>query len=71
MCAWVGEDSNGNKINCQIFNGNIYDQAMYVGRIQINVNDGNKRKFLYFQSDYKIRQSGCDGDDCKPDAGGG
>jgi len=28
---------------------------MYVGRIQINLNDGKKRKFLYFQSDYKIK----------------
>ena len=34
---------------------NIYDEAMYVGRIQINMNDGKKRKFLYFQSDYKIK----------------
>ena len=45
MCIW----------DCQIFNPNIYDEAMYVGRIQINLNDGKKRKFLYFQSDYKIK----------------
>ena len=45
MCIW----------NCQIYNPNIYDEAMYVGRIQINMNDGKKRKFLYFQSDYKIK----------------
>ena len=30
---------------------------MYVGRIQINLNNGKKRKFLYFQSDYKIKQN--------------
>ena len=45
MCIW----------DCQIYNRNIYDEAMYVGRIQINMNDGKKRKFLYFQSDYKIK----------------
>ena len=47
MCIW----------DCQIFNPNIYDEAMYVGRIQINLNDGKKRKFLYFQSDYKIKNT--------------
>jgi hypothetical protein len=40
---------------------------MYVGRVQININDGKKRKFLYFQSDYKIKQDiDCDGDNCSP-----
>jgi hypothetical protein len=29
---------------------------MYVGRIQFNLNDGKKRKYLYFQADYKINQ---------------
>ena len=29
----------------------------YLGRIQINLNNGKKRKFLYFQSDYKIKQN--------------
>ena len=58
MCIWG---------TCQIDNPKIYDEAMYVGRIQININDGKKRKFLYFQSDYKIKQEGeCDGDNCSP-----
>ena len=48
LCAWS---------NCQIINPKIYDEAMYVGRIQINLNNGKKRKFLYFQSDYKIKQN--------------
>ena len=26
---------------------------MYVGRIQFNLNDGKKRRFLYFQADYE------------------
>ena len=28
---------------------------MYIGRIQINLNGGKKRKYLYFQADYKIK----------------
>ena len=26
---------------------------MYVGRIQFYINDGKKRRFLYFQADYE------------------
>ena len=29
---------------------------MYIGRVQINLNNGKKRKFLYFQADYKIKK---------------
>ena len=35
---------------------NYYDEAMYIGRVQINLNNGKKRKFLYFQADYKIQK---------------
>ena len=28
---------------------------MYIGRVQINLNNGKKRKFLYFQADYKLK----------------
>ena len=28
------------------------NDIMYIGRIQINTNGGNKRRFLYFQADY-------------------
>lgn len=35
---------------------NYYDEAMYIGRVQINLNNGKKRKFLYFQADYKLRK---------------
>ena len=48
LCAWEG---------CQVTNSKVYDEAMYLGRIQINLNNGKKRKFLYFQSDYKIKQN--------------
>ena len=34
---------------------NYYDEAMYIGRVQINLNNGKKRKFLYFQADYKLK----------------
>ena len=36
---------------------NVYDESMLIGRIQINLNNGKKRKFLYFQADYKVKQS--------------
>ncbi len=35
---------------------NHYDETMYIGRVQINLNDGKKRKYLYFQADYKIKK---------------
>ena len=63
MCIWNDkEDRDGDFVektkSCQIPNANIYDESMFVGRIQINLNDGKKRRFLYFQSDYKIMQKG-------------
>jgi hypothetical protein len=30
---------------------------MYIGRIQININNGKKRKYLYFQSNYEINKN--------------
>ena len=35
---------------------NYYDETMYIGRVQVNLNDGKKRKYLYFQADYKIKK---------------
>ena len=32
----------------------VLDEIMYIGRIQMNLNDGKKRKYLYFQTDYKL-----------------
>ena len=59
VCSWgctysiagasKDEDSAGYVIN-------YYDEAMYIGRVQINLNNGKKRKFLYFQADYKIKK---------------
>ncbi len=64
LCIWTDKDIKDDEgfveqtKKCQIPNANVYDEAMFVGRIQINLNDGKKRKFLYFQSDYKIMQEG-------------
>ena len=50
MCAWKGADE------CELTNKNVFDESMYLGKIQINLNDGKKRKFLYFQADYLVKQ---------------
>jgi len=41
--------------HCDYKNNTILDQALYIGRIQINMNSGKKRKYLYFQADYKLK----------------
>jgi len=28
---------------------------MFIGRVQVNMNDGKKRKFLYFTADYTLK----------------
>jgi len=48
ICRWPGV--------CPYQDNSITDDGMYIGRVQINLNDGRKRKFLYFQTDYKIRK---------------
>ena len=47
ICRWGGD--------C-IENDNVYDEGLYIGRIQINLNDGKKRKYLYFQADYQVKK---------------
>ena len=48
ICRWPGV--------CPYTNDQVFDDGMYIGRIQINLNNGKKRKFLYFQADYKTRK---------------
>ena len=48
ICRWPGV--------CPFQDALVTDDGMYIGRIQINLNNGKKRKFLYFQTDYKIRK---------------
>ena len=60
MCIWTDKDTKVDGFvektkSCQIPNVNIFDESMFVGRIQINLNDGKKRKFLYFQADYRLK----------------
>ena len=64
-CGAVGSETNNIKTvrifdmcksGCTVVNENIYDKAMYIGRVQININNGKKRKYLYFQSNYEINQ---------------
>ena len=33
----------------------VKDDLMYIGRVQMNLNDVKKRKFLYFQTDYFLK----------------
>ena len=47
ICKW---DS------CTLQNTNVTDEGMYIGRIQINLNGGKKRKYLYFQADYELKE---------------
>ena len=57
MCRWT-------KNNCEFAKNAIFDERMYVGRIQFNLNDGKKRRFLYFQADYEPKyQTSIGGDD--------
>ena len=38
---------------CDYESPGIYDK-MYIGRMQVNMNEGKKRKFLYFQAHYEL-----------------
>ena len=58
MCAWDDyTNEHGHSVSCDLTNPFVYDESMFIGRIQINLNDGQKRKYLYFQADYKVKQS--------------
>ena len=43
-----GEDFVEQTKSCQVPNANVYDESMFVGRIQINLNDGKKENFYIF-----------------------
>ena len=53
LCKWAGCP---HRITTSGIDGNekIDDKALFIGRVQINLNDGKKRRFLYFQSDYQL-----------------
>ena len=54
VCGW--SSSGGCLLNDnELYNGDkLQDDTLYIGRIQINLNQGKKRKYLYFQTDYKL-----------------
>ena len=41
---------------CNHRNETVYDDGLFIGRVQVNMNNGKKRRFLYFQADYQIRK---------------
>ena len=46
ICKWE---------HCDHQNSDVYDDGLFIGRVQINMNNGTKRRFLYFQADYQLR----------------
>ena len=42
--------------HCDYINNKVYDDGLFIGRVQINMNDGKKRRFLYFTADYQLRK---------------
>ncbi len=42
--------------HCDYRNENVYDDGLFIGRVQINMNDGKKRRFLYFTADYQLKK---------------
>ena len=49
ICRWGGV--------CDEYNDpSVTDDGMFIGRVQVNLNNGKKRKYLYFQADYNIRK---------------
>ena len=47
ICKWK---------HCDYQNENVYDDGLFIGRVQINMNDGRKRRFLYFTADYQLKK---------------
>ena len=39
----------------------MYDEPLYMGRVEMRLNNGKKRKYLYFQTDYKLKREKNDG----------
>ena len=42
--------------HCDYKNQSVYDDGLFIGRVQINMNDGRKRRFLYFTADYQLKK---------------
>jgi Tfp pilus assembly protein PilV len=46
ICRWDG---------CAYKNDLVFDDPIYISRVEMLLNNGKKRKYLYFQSDYNIK----------------
>ena len=49
ICRWKGGD-------CDYTADFVYDEPLYMGRVEMRLNNGKKRKYLYFQTDYKLKK---------------
>ena len=51
--------------DCTLKNNLVFDDPIYISRVEMLLNNGKKKKHLYFQSDYniKITDTDPDGDD--------
>ena len=46
ICRW---DS------CTFSSANVTDEPMHIGRVEMRLNNGKKRKYIYFQADYRLK----------------
>ena len=53
------------KWDCTLKNDFVFDDPIYISRVEMLLNNGKKKKHLYFQSDYNIKTTDTDssGDD--------
>ena len=47
ICRW---DS------CTFNSANVTDEPMHIGRVEMKLNNGKKRKYIYFQADYRLKK---------------
>ena len=50
ICCWKDETKCHYKVD------SVYDEPLYMGRVEMRLNNGKKRKYLYFQTDYKLKK---------------
>ena len=50
ICRWKDETKCHYKVD------SVYDEPLYMGRVEMRLNNGKKRKYLYFQTDYKLKK---------------
>ena len=48
--------------DCTLKNNLVFDDPIYISRVEMLLNNGKKKKHLYFQSDYNIKTTDTDPD---------